>query len=856
MAGNFAQILITAKDDTRGGVASAEANFARLEQRAGRTSESLSELGTNVANSFKNIAVGLGAGFGLNEIARTADAFSTLNAQLRISTGSASAATAAYGEVFRIAQASGQSLEQVATVYRRFSDSAAEIGISQREVAEATQTVARTISISGGSAASAEAALTQFGQALASGTLRGEELNSVLEQAPRLARALADGLGVPVGKLKELAESGAITSQAIVAALRSQRETVEREFTELPLTVGRALTNLDNAFTNTVGSFEQGTGAFRTVAEVINGLATNFDTLAGAAGVLAGVMAGRVIAGLAAATAAKIAAVRETRNLALAELAAAQAAQQAATARAAATLTMGGLTQATQRLATAQAAVAATGRLGMVLGALGGPIGLVTTALSLGATAWMMWGNSSRDAADTATRATEQSTGDIVASLDMQIAKLRDHNKLAASGMPGLAQQGGDAAERVAALQARMQQIQRREGQFAGINDAAQMALLQQTGLELAALLQRTRDLAVEQKKLQEIGQQSARDRWLEKYATDAERLNAELAKARQELGSAFTPEVEQRIRAKFTVKDKKAPKNDSARMQREAQELVDNWSPLKLRWELDASDFDGGANADLAKWQEAANDRLDDLIAKYRDLADPAAKYAQELQVVTALEAQGKLTAEEAFKARGKLIDEETRALDDRNETLKQSKSFAEEFGLTMSSAFENAIVAGRGFSDILQSLSRDIAQVIVRSSITEPLGKAFSSSLKDVDFGSFFSGMFGGGRATGGPVRAGRLYEVNEQSGPGELLTAGGRTFLMANQDGYVTPTSTATGAGVAQQGGGGSVTVIQHINIDSRSDQAVIQAAMVRAREEAVAAVQVQIQRGGALARAVGR
>ena len=854
MAGNFAQILITAKDDTRGGVASAEANFARLEQRAGRASESLRELGTNVANSFKNIALGLGAGFGLNEIARTSDAFSTLNAQLRISTGSAAAATAAYGEVFRIAQSSGQSLQQVATVYRRFSDSAADIGISQREVAEATQIVAQSISISGGSASSAEAALTQFGQALASGTLRGEELNSVLEQAPRLARALADGLGVPVGKLKELAESGAITSQAIVAALRNQRETVEREFTELPLTVGRALTNLDNAFTNTVGSFEQGTGAFRTVAEIIDGLAQNFDALAGAAGVLAGVMASRVIAGLAAATTAKIAATRETRNLALAELAAAQAAQQAATARAAATLNMGTLTTATQRLATAQAVVASTSRLGMALGALGGPIGLVTTALSLGATAWMLWGDSSSEAADKAKRATEQSTSDIVASLDVQIAKLRDRNKLAASGMPGLAQQGGDAAERVAALQARMQQIQRREGQFAGINDAAQMALLQQTGLELAALLQRTRDLAVEQKKLQEIGPQSARDRWLEKYATDAERLNAELAKARQELGGAFTPEVEQRIRAKFTVKDKKAPKGDSERMQREAQELVDNWSPLKLRWELDASDFDGGANADLAKWQEAANDRLDDLIAKYRDLADPAEKYRKELQVVTALEAQGKLTAEEAYKVRKKLIEEEEQSLEERNNELRKSKSFAEEFGLTMSSAFENAILAGKGFSDLLQGLSRDIAQVIIRKTVTEPLGSAVSDFAKGIDWSQIFS--FGGRRATGGPVRSGKLYEVNETGGPGELLTAGGRTFLMANQDGYVTPTQTAAGGGSALGGSGGNVTIIQHINVDARSDQAAIQAAMLRAREEAVGAVRMEIQRGGALARAVGR
>lgn len=848
MAGNFAQILITAKDGTRQGVAAAEGNLSRLEQRAARTSESLRDLGTNVANSFKNIALGVGAGFGLSEIARTSDAFSTLNAQLRISTGSAQAATAAYADVFRIAQASGQSLDQVGNVYRRFSDSAAEIGITQKEVAEATQTVARSISISGGSAASAEAALTQFGQALASGRLRGEELNSVLEQAPRLARALADGLGVPIGKLKELAEDGAITSQAIVGALRGQRGVIEQEFAQLPLTVGRSLTQLRNAFTDTVGDFEKSTGAFSSVAGVISSLAQNFDLVAGAAGAFAAVMAGRVVAGLVAATVAKAAAAAETRRLALAELAAAQAAQQAATARAAATLTMGGLTTATQRLATAQAAVAATSRLGLGLAALGGPIGLITTALTLGVTAWSLWGREAETAADKA----ETSSRRAVSAVEMQIQRLQTLNSLLGRGY---SQQQAENPD-VQRLEARMESIKARTGEFAAINAAAQQELLKQTGIELAGVLQRIQQSNAEAEKLASFGRDKKASEWLEKYASNAEKLNAELAKARAELGDRFTPELEQRIRARFTLKEKTGNKNDSARMQREAQELVDGWSPLKLRWELDASDFDGGANADLAKWQEAANDRLDDLIAKYRDLADPAEKYRQELQVVTALEAQGKLTAEEAFKARSKLIDDESRALDERNEKVREGKSFAEEFGLTMSSAFENAIVAGKGFSDVLKSLSRDIAQIITRSLVTEPLGKAASAFAKSIDFGSIFSGFFGGGRATGGPVRAGRLYEVNEANGPGELLTTGGRTYLMANQDGYVTPTRSMSANDAGAGGGGGSVTVIQHINIDSRSDQAVIQAAMVRAREEAVAAVQIQIQRGGALARAVGR
>lgn len=293
-----------------------------------------------------------------------------------------------------------------------------------------------------------------------------------------------------------------------------------------------------------------------------------------------------------------------------------------------------------------------------------------------------------------------------------------------------------------------------------------------------------------------------------------------------------------------------KVPKDTSDKLQRAAQTMVDDWSPLTLRWELDASDFDGGANADLAKWQAAASERLDDLISKYRDLADPAEKYRQELQVVTALEAQGRLTAEEAFNARLRLIEQEDQALGNRNEKLKESKSFAEEFGLTMSSAFESAIVAGKGLGETLQGLSRDIAQIIIRKSVTEPLGTAVSGFLKGIDFGS----IFGGGRATGGPVRGGKLYEVNETGGPGELLTTGGRTFLMANQDGYVSPTRAASGGGA----GGGSMTVVvqQTLHFGSDVDRSTLAAWAAQVREQTKADVLTGLNRGGALSRAVGR
>jgi len=298
-----------------------------------------------------------------------------------------------------------------------------------------------------------------------------------------------------------------------------------------------------------------------------------------------------------------------------------------------------------------------------------------------------------------------------------------------------------------------------------------------------------------------------------------------------------------------------KVPKDTSDALRRAAQQMADDWSPLTLRWDLAANDFAGGANADLAKWVAESEDRLDSLIGKYRDLADPAQKYREELQLVTALEVTGRLTAEEAFKARSRLIEDEERALESRNEKVKEGTSFAQEFGLTMTSAFEDAILQAKSFGDVFSGLSKDIARIIIRSSITEPLGKATSSFFKDLDFGGIAKSLFGGGRAGGGPVQAGRLYEVNEQSGPGELITTGGRTFLMANQDGYVTPTR-AGGASSGGGGGAGTVVVYQTNTFQGGADRATLSAWAAQVQASTEQSVLASLNRNGAFARATGR
>ena len=84
-----------------------------------------------------------------------------------------------------------------------------------------TDATARSLQISGAKAQEAASATLQLAQALGAGALRGEEFNAVNEAAPRLMKALADGLGVPVGKLKQLAEQGLLTTDVMTMALQS-----------------------------------------------------------------------------------------------------------------------------------------------------------------------------------------------------------------------------------------------------------------------------------------------------------------------------------------------------------------------------------------------------------------------------------------------------------------------------------------------------------------------------------------------------------------------------------------------------------------------------------------------------------
>ena len=123
------------------------------------------------------------------------------------------------------------------------------------------------------------AAITQLIQGLQSGVLRGEEFNSVMEQAPRLAQALAQGVGRTTGELRKMAEQGALTTDVVIRALTSQASAVSAEFGKLPQTVGRALQNLQTQWSLYVGATDNGFASSANLARIIDALSRNLDTL-------------------------------------------------------------------------------------------------------------------------------------------------------------------------------------------------------------------------------------------------------------------------------------------------------------------------------------------------------------------------------------------------------------------------------------------------------------------------------------------------------------------------------------------------------------------------------------------------
>jgi tape measure domain-containing protein len=220
------------------------------------------------------------AALALVKSAQMADDTRLLAARVQVAAGSLEQASAAMAELQRISTRTQTSIEASATVFTRLNSSIKQMGGTQSDTLRITELLGMAVKVSGASAAESASAMTQFGQALGSGKLAGDELRSLLENAPYLMQQLANGLGVPIGALKGLGEQGKLTADVVVTALGKAATTIEADFKRMPQTLAGAFAVATDAAARANEAFDTMTGGSAVLTGVTKGLGDVLDMLA------------------------------------------------------------------------------------------------------------------------------------------------------------------------------------------------------------------------------------------------------------------------------------------------------------------------------------------------------------------------------------------------------------------------------------------------------------------------------------------------------------------------------------------------------------------------------------------------
>jgi tape measure domain-containing protein len=212
--------------------------------------------------------------------------------------GDQKALKVAMNDVIGIAGRTHQALQPVAELYSQFSRVGKDAGLSQQRIARLTETVSKASKIGGGDPEAQRGAIIQFGQALTANFHgSGQELQSILEQTPALAQAIADGLGTQTSKLKQLAKDGQLSTDLVVKALERSADEIDARFARMPPRVGKALQDVSNSLSVFVGKMDESVGATTAVANGLEFLATHLRGIVVLAGTVGAAYSAKLFVG-------------------------------------------------------------------------------------------------------------------------------------------------------------------------------------------------------------------------------------------------------------------------------------------------------------------------------------------------------------------------------------------------------------------------------------------------------------------------------------------------------------------------------------------------------------------------------
>ena len=249
--------------------------------KLGKTRAGIESISTQLAR-LKTQAVGFTLGnLAISNLTQTLDEYKNFESRIKLISKSNAQAKGTFNELMQIANETGTVFAATAELYTRLFRAMGS-SANSAELLQFTKTIQQMTAISGAGAEEAKAAIIQLAQGLASGALRGDEFNSVAEQMPILLEVLQKSLGKTRAELRKMAEDGAITPQLILGATKEATEEIQRQYEQMPLTIGRAMNQLSNGWLEFVGNTDKAIPASKLIAGAISLVANNLDLLAGA----------------------------------------------------------------------------------------------------------------------------------------------------------------------------------------------------------------------------------------------------------------------------------------------------------------------------------------------------------------------------------------------------------------------------------------------------------------------------------------------------------------------------------------------------------------------------------------------
>lgn len=238
---------------------------------------------SNWLGTIRNVATALGGIALVKTFVQTADQMSQIDAKLRNITGSQEAALALQEQIYQSAQRSRAAYADTANLVARVGTNAREAFSNTDELVQFAENLNKSFVIAGATQQEQAAATLQLTQALASGVLRGEELNSVFEAAPNIIRTISDYLDVPIGQIREMASEGQITAEVVKNAMLAATDDINESFEDMPMTLAQAFQVGKNAIQQSMRDAMGGWSDFVASdkgQEILSRMISLFQTLA------------------------------------------------------------------------------------------------------------------------------------------------------------------------------------------------------------------------------------------------------------------------------------------------------------------------------------------------------------------------------------------------------------------------------------------------------------------------------------------------------------------------------------------------------------------------------------------------